>query len=88
MALEVSLLTIVITLKLNTFASQCLGFEEKINHFTLKMDQIYQNFFCYNCHTKTHVLNLMHFQEDKVHFFSSKKETLRRESVKYTFKCN
>ena len=39
-------------------------------------------FSCQNCHTKTHVTNLMHFQGEMVHCFL-KNEALRGESVKF-----
>ena len=49
----------------NTFASHCLIFEGRMNHFSLK---ILQNFLV-KIVIKTHVLNLIHFQGELVHIF-------------------
>ena len=80
----------------NTSASQCIVFEEKMNHFFLKMHKIWHMSFCMTILTKkcnkifllklsykkkTHVLNFMHFQEEMVHFFL-KNKALRSEGVK------
>ena len=66
---------------INTFASQLHFFDEPINYFTLKMHKIWRMSFFWNSYTKTHVSNLMHFQEEMVHFFL-KNEALRSGSVK------
>ena len=34
--------------------------------------------FFYNCHTKTHQLNLMNFQDETTHFFLSKRGAKKR----------
>ena len=43
----------------------------------------FAKFFCLNCHTNTHVSNLMHFQGELF-----KNEALRSENVKYPTICN
>ena len=40
-----------------------------------------------NCHTKTHVSNLMHFQEEVVHFFL-KNDTLKVLKMIFTLSFN
>ena len=65
-----------------TFASECLVFEGKNKPLLLENASNLTHEFLYeNSHTKTHLLNLMHFQVEIVHFFL-KNEALRHESVK------
>ena len=74
---------IIFPKNINTFASQRLVFERKIEPFLLEnaSNITYENLnkkslVKFSCHTKTHLLNLIYFQVEMVHF-SLKNEALR-----------
>ena len=76
---------------LNTFASEHLYFEEKINEpFCLVNASNLTHKFCItiyqNFHTKTPVPILMHFLDKMAYLFFFKMEALRREIVKAVLK--
>ena len=69
---------------LNIFASQRFVFEKKNEPFLLEkasnltLEFLYDNFNKKYCHTKSHILNIVYFQGEIVHFFSQKRSAEKK----------